>query len=81
MLSKTLSTHVPWYQFKFYTLCQVVRQSDITFHVLLINISNEERLNDNEYDLVKSRFMSVEEAKCLCPDGIRLFYSSGDVNA
>lgn len=75
-----LSTHVPWRQFKFYHLRQVIRQSDTTFTALLTKISNGECLGNNDYQVVKSRFVSVEEAKLLCPEGIQLFHSIADVN-
>lgn len=73
-IKQRLADPILWRNLDFFELKEVVRQSDHLFSSLLTKIGNGERLEEHELNLVESRFFSKEEAKSLCPDGIRLFF-------
>ena len=50
------------------------------FLSVLTKIGNGTPLEPTELDLIESRFVSLEEANRLCPDGIRLFFTNDSVN-
>ncbi|CAK9832801.1 ATP-dependent DNA helicase pfh1, partial [Anthophora retusa] len=70
---------IVWQSLEYYPLEQVMRQSDIVFSTILTKIGDGERLNEQEKQLLESRFVTSEQASALAPDSIRLFFNTSDV--
>lgn len=69
-----------WRGMKFYELDEVMRQSNRMFSTILSKIGNGVQLENDELELIESRFFPKEEAARLSPNGIRLFLANKSVD-
>ncbi|KAK2575621.1 hypothetical protein KPH14_011884 [Odynerus spinipes] len=69
-----------WRSLKFFELDQVMRQANQMFSNILTKIGNGTKLENNEKELLESRFFTKEQTEQLCPHGLRLFLSNNSVN-
>jgi hypothetical protein len=77
---KTMSGETPWQKFKKIELHQVMRQEDSQFVEILTKIDNGNILTKEELQVIKSRFITKEEARRVCSEGIRLIFTNNVVN-
>lgn len=76
-----LQDRMLWHGLKYYSLTEVVRQSDKFFSDVLTKIGNGETLRDNERALLESRFFANEELVDMqIYDASRLFHRNVDVD-
>lgn len=68
-----------WHRLRYYSLKQVMRQSDKMFAMLLTKIGNGDKLSGEECKVIKGRFMSAEKAKEVAPDAMRLSATNNEV--
>ena len=68
-----------WQSLDFFSLVQVMRQSDVEFSSILTKIGNGEALTDSETKGIESRFRTVEWCNENVPNAIRLFHRNADV--
>ncbi|GFV78621.1 ATP-dependent DNA helicase [Trichonephila clavipes] len=69
-----------WSRLKFHELNEVMRQTNQMFASLLTKIGNGLPLDDDEQQLIESRFYLKQEADRLSPNGIRLFLRNVSVD-
>lgn len=70
-----------WRGISFYELTEVMRQENAQFSSLLTKIGNGNQLDEDQLQLIESRFCSEGEAEQRCPGGIRLFNDNHSVDA
>lgn len=63
-----------WRQLQFYPLHEVMRQEDRVFSSILTKIGSGSQLSLEETNIIESRMFTEDEAKQMCPSGIRLFF-------
>ncbi|CAG4939049.1 unnamed protein product [Colias eurytheme] len=57
-----------------YILHEVMRQEDRVFSSILTKIGSGSQLSLEETNIIESRMFTEDEAKQMCPSGIRLFF-------
>ncbi|XP_049318190.1 uncharacterized protein LOC105232370 isoform X10 [Bactrocera dorsalis] len=70
-----------WRTLKYYQLTEVVRQTNVQFSNILTKIGNGDPLDEDEFQIIESRFFTKEDAERLCPHGVRLFHENVRVDA
>lgn len=68
-----------WRSLKFFELTEVVRQNNVMFSTALTKVGNGIKLTNEELELIESRFFTKEEARQLCPNSVRLFFTNDEV--
>ena len=61
---------------KKFELHQVMWQKNSQFVEILTKIGNDNTLTKEELQVIESRFITKEEARIVCPEGIRLVFTS-----
>ncbi|GFQ70653.1 ATP-dependent DNA helicase [Trichonephila clavata] len=75
-----MTDETTWRKFKKFELKQVMRQEDSQFVEILTKIGNRNILTEEEIQVIKSKFITKEEAQLVCLEGIRLIFTNAAVN-
>lgn len=68
----------PWKTLDYHPLVHVFRQNGAAFSSFLMRLGDGLMLSEDDVNMIKSRFATLEEAAAKCPNGIQLFYSNVD---
>lgn len=70
-----------WQSLNYYTLQQVMRQSDATFSAILTKVGNGERLDVDEIKLIESRFRNQQWCDTNLIGVVRLYHQNHSVDS
>ncbi|KAL1483716.1 hypothetical protein MTO96_032990 [Rhipicephalus appendiculatus] len=71
---------MPWQQFDYHPLVQVMCLKKVFFSSLLSKIGDGDPLHEEDVRMLQSRLVTTAVAQNQCPGGVRLFYSNNDAD-